>query len=406
MIALLRTTVMLAAWAFAADKPIDPARGPDLEDPSGRALDAFYDGLLGLEHLESDDKVRVLGVGDSTLMYDGVSNAIRRRMQAKFGDGGAGFVPMALASKTIFTNVADVQGSGWDACYLGRGCRKDGRYGLGGYVFSSLTEARSRISTRRTGKLGTKASSLELWYAAMQNGGTIRVRVDDGNWHAIETHRDGRRMDRWHTLSAKNGRHTLEVEAEGAVEAYGVVLETDTPGVVWDNVSLYGVFTRRVDALDAEHIAAAVAHRDPDLLMLSFGGNDLHRMAAGFLDGDVYKEELRRVLVKLRAGKPEMPCMIASVIDHVRSGNKKVDPWDVQEIVTAQRELAFEEGCAFFDSVRAMGGHGSLLRWRHRDPPLVSPDKVHLSAQGRELMGHMMFLALMRDYAQYKMQRR
>src|SRR5688572_19973681 len=116
MMGLLRATAVLAAWASAAD-PIDPARGPDLEDPTGRALAPFYDGLIELGHLDADEKVRVLSMGDSTLMYDGVSNAIRRRLQARFGDGGAGFVPLALPSRTIFSNVAEVQGSGWDACY-------------------------------------------------------------------------------------------------------------------------------------------------------------------------------------------------------------------------------------------------------------------------------------------------
>jgi lysophospholipase L1-like esterase len=169
---------------------------------------------------------------------------------------------------------------------------------------------------------------------------------------------------------------------------------------------MYGVFTRRVDALDARHIAAQVAHRDADLLVLSYGGNDLHRMAAGVLDGAAYKQEFRRVLDKLRAGKPEMACMIASVIDHIRSGTHEVAPAQVQAIVTAQRELAVEEGCAFFDSVAAMGGYGSLLRWAHRDKPLVARDRVHLSALGRELMGHMMFLALMRDYDAHKRRRR
>jgi lysophospholipase L1-like esterase len=404
MLGLLRTTAMLAAWAFA-DQPIDPSKGPDLQDPSGRALAPFYDGLIGLEHLDSDDKVRVLALGDSTLMYDGVSNAIRRRLQARFGDGGAGFVPLALPSRTIHSIAADVQGSGWHACFIGKGCRKDGVYGLGGWVFRSEIEARSRISTRRTGKVGTQASTLELWYAAIENGGSMRVRVDDGAWSEIDT-RHEHRADRWHALEVEAGAHTLELEAHGPVEAYGVVLESDDPGVVWDNVSMYGVYTRRVAAFDAKHIAAQVAHRDSDLVVLSYGGNDLHRVSSGWLGGAAYKEELRAVLDKLRAGNPGMACMIASIVDHIRSGTARVAPDHVREIVIAQRELAFEEGCAFFDSVAAMGGPGSLLRWAHHDPPLVAPDRVHLSARGRELMGQMMYLALMRDYAAYKRRRR
>jgi len=74
----------------------------------------------------------------------------------------------------------------------------------------------------------------------------------------------------------------------------------------------------------------------------------------------------------------------------------------MKQMVQAQRDAAFEQGCAFFDSVAAMGGPGSLKQWRTHRPPWAEPDLKHLNARGRDRMGAMMFDALMRAYRSWK----
>ena len=334
-------------------------------------------------------------MGDSTIALDGVPHAIRKRLQERFGDGGAGFVAMSLPTSNLRHHQAEVHGSGWEICYIARLCKKDGRYGLGGYVHRARTGAWSKVETRR----GRTASLMELWYAARPGGGRMRVRVDGGDWEIVDT--QGEAGDRWHRVELPAGSHSMEVRpiGPGTVQTYGWVVESDAPGLVWDTVSMWGAFTKRVKGFDAEHIASQVAHRDPDLLVLNYGGNDMRRIATGAVDKAGYKRELRAVIRRLRAAKPTMPCLVASVVDHVRSGTAKVEADDVRTMVAAQREAAFEEGCGFFDSVAAMGGPGGLRRWKARG--LVSGDLVHLNRRGRDLMGRMMFVALTRGYDGY-----
>jgi hypothetical protein len=221
------------------------------------------------------------------------------------------------------------------------------------------------FAPRLSGAYGRAASKFELWYTAQPSGGRIRLRVDRREPEVIETGAEAVE-ERWHEVRVEPGPHTFVVEAIGGgrVNLYGAVLETDGPGVVWDTVSMIGAFTKRLHGYDDEHIARQIAHRDPDLLVLSYGGNDLRRFVARSADADAYKDEYRTVIRKLRAGKPSMSCLVISVIDHGRFGTYDVEPRHIETMVQAQREVAFETGCAFFDSVGAASiGHGQQAVW-------------------------------------------
>jgi lysophospholipase L1-like esterase len=186
------------------------------------------------------------------------------------------------------------------------------------------------------------------------------------------------------------------------VRAYGVVLERDGPGVVYDAVSMIGAYTGRLRAWNDAHMAAQLAHRDPDLLVMTYGGNDLRRVVANGLTTTAYEAEYDEVLDKVRSGKPDVPCLITSVIDHGRSGQQRVEPRHVEVIVAAQRSVAARHGCAFFDTYAAMGGGGSIHRWRNAKPRLAEPDLKHLNARGHDLMGENIYRALMAGYVAYR----
>src|SRR5690606_3843442 len=117
----------------------------------------------------------------------------------------------------------------------------------------------------------------------------------------------------------------------------------------------------------------------PALIVFTYGGNDLRRIVAGTLDEDSYVEEAGAVLELVRAGKPEASCLVTSVIDHGRSGTYDVLPEHVAIMVAAQRRVAFEHGCAFFDTWTAMGGPNSIREWLKASPKLAEPDLKHLN---------------------------
>ena len=90
-------------------------------------------------------------------------------------------------------------------------------------------------------------------------------------------------------------------------------------------------------------------------------------------------------------------------VDHgQREGQRVVSRPMVPKVVEAQRRAAMAEGCAFFDTVAAMGGEGSAGRWRRSNPPLLSGDLAHLTFAGQKVIGQMAYLALMEGYVEYR----
>jgi lysophospholipase L1-like esterase len=165
---------------------------------------------------------------------------------------------------------------------------------------------------------------------------------------------------------------------------------------------MIGAFTKRLNGFDTEHIAGQVAHRNADLLVLNFGGNDLRRLVGNSLSPEEYEQEYGEALDRLKAKRAEQPCLVVGVIDHGKSGSFTVAPEVVDTMIATQRKIAFDHGCAFFDTVAAMGGAGSLRKWRERSPSLAEPDLKHLNNRGRDVMGKLMYQALVAGYESYR----
>ncbi|MCX4244845.1 GDSL-type esterase/lipase family protein [Paraliomyxa miuraensis] len=383
----------------------EPRAFQPVEDPKG-VLVPFYQALARTDAKQPGAITRVTHLGDSSIGHDGLPHAIRTRMQDRFGDGGAGFVLIDRTEDTNYgSKVATITtAQPWETCFLTNLCKRDGYYGLGGHTFWANGEATSTVATMNHGAYGTTASHIELWYMAQPRGGRFKVRIDRNPAEVVPTRADAVE-DRWHAIDVEPGAHSITISAAGGgqTRAYGLVLETDGPGVVWESVSMIGAFTKRLHGFDHDHIAGQLAHRAPDLLVLNFGGNDLRRMVSNQVSPAGYEKEYGEGLQRLLTQQP-LPCLLVGVIDHGRSGSYDVAPAVVDTMIETQRKIAFEHGCAFFDTVAAMGGSGSLRKWRQRSPTLAEPDLKHLNGRGRDLMGNLMYQALVAGYESFRHQ--
>ncbi len=378
------------------EKPV----AQSIELPTGHELDRFFASLERTDAGVAGSVTRAVHWGDSAIGTDGITSAIRKRLQARFGDGGHGFHLMAPPNSSYrHRGVRLRQNDQWNLCFIIEKCRNDGHYGLGGATVRSTGGAESRFEPDPKHSSG-HVSRFEVWYAAAPRGGKIRLKVDDGEPVILETVAD-ELEDRWHAIEVDDGPHRLTVRAAGGgrTRVYGVTLERDGPGVVWDGLALVGAFTRRMMELDAEHLRAQLEHRRPELVVLMFGGNDMIRD----IGMDTYGEEYRRVIQHVRGARPEMDCLVMSPLDHgTRKGVRIVSRPVVAKMVEAQRSVALEEGCAFFDTFMAQGGEGSAGRWFKQTPRLVSGDLGHVTQSGQIVIGEMFYRALVEAYVAYR----
>jgi len=70
-------------------------------------------------------------------------------------------------------------------------------------------------------------------------------------------------------------------------------------------------------------------------------------------------------------------------------------------MMKVQREVALEEGCAWYSVFDAMGGEGAMGRWYKATPKLGWGDYAHPTATGSRVLGRFVFQALMKGLADF-----
>ncbi|MBK8251947.1 MAG: hypothetical protein IPK82_04690 [Polyangiaceae bacterium] len=372
-----------------------------IEDPSEKALAPFFRKLMAVERKDAKAIARAMYFGDSIVATDYVTGTLRRRLMKRFGDAGHGFMPMANPWPGYFHNdVSRYAGPGWHVSRVVGPYSKDNLYGLGGTSFRTEGPGLfSTFGTAKSGSYGLTVSRFVVSYLEQPEGGKMEIAVDGELKETISTAADTVRSV-WKTYEVPPGAHELKVTPlERNVRAFGVWMENDGPGTVLDAVGIQGGHLRQLDANDDAHWAEHLKKRDPSLVMFAYGINEV-------ADGEAFPipkfiETGRPVLAQIRAALPDAACLVIGPLDRA---TKSSDGYGasafVPKLAAAQRQIAAETGCAYWDTFAAMGGSGSMGIWVQRG--LGQADLAHPSGVGAEVIGNWIYLALMEAYEAFK----
>ena len=388
-----------------ATRPVEivPAKGASvvgaLERPA--ALRRFYESLARLEAGQAQDDVRVTQFGDSHTAADIQTATVRRALQARFGDGGRGFVAIGRPWKRWLQDGVRVgMSSDWasEKVKLERGkLAGDGLYGLSGIgLFTRQHGARAWTD------VSTKTARAELAYLEHPGGGAFDVYVDGMRVVRVST-RGERTQSAFRTFDvAEASVHQLEVRAvgDGDVRVYGLSLERAQHGVVLDALGINGARITTTLSWNEQHWAEQLKHRAPALVVLAYGTNESTDIE---LPQHTYERQLVDALGRVARAVPSASCLLLGPPDRAISTK---DGWatasKIVEIVAAQRRVAEAAGCAFYDQLAAMGGEGSIASWAAEDPPRAQRDRVHLTRDGYVQLGSSFASDLMRGYAGWR----
>jgi len=379
-----------------------PAKGTPLEVPPG-ALDAWFASLAKAAADTPGHIARALHWGDSTIAGDGITRTVRSRLQGRFGDGGPGFLAVQVDPRWAMRPgvLRDPKGK-WKTRTITFGGAGNKYYGLGGTVSTAYGSAKSTLGGS---KVGDQLQNLHRFDIAFQNrpdGGTLNVQVVGGEGVSFQT-RAASTGDAFHTLTAPGGAKKLVVstDGDGPVTVYGVALETKGPGVTWETLGVAGAGQGSMFRQGTNHLARQVAWRKPDLIVYQMGGNELGYPSLKSGGGKVWKERYVRVVRSLRRGAPDASCLLITPLDQgerVR-GTVRSKP-TMATMVRLQREVAREQGCAFWDAQAAMGGSGSFGVWMSKK--LAWSDLYHLTNKGLAIIGNTLADALEAAYDDWR----
>jgi lysophospholipase L1-like esterase len=399
----LPTESAQATEATGALPDIDPDVKPTLrtvpiEDPTGHALDAFYARLHDTDARKPGAVSRVLYYGDSTIASDYISGTVRRRLQARFGDAGHGFILVANPWEWYFHNdVLHGSDGDWKASKLAGPITNDGFYGLGGVSFASYGGGSALFGTAAHGDFGRKVSRFDVYYLEQPGGGDVELDVKGLPADRFSTRGDAK-VSRIHALRVPDGEAKLAVHAMGGgpVRLFGVALERDQPGVVVDALGSHAAMAVYWQRQDRQHWADQLALRDPALIVFQYGTNESDLWK---LDRAEYEAALAGLVDELREAAPHASVIVVAPLDRAQDqGGKLVTKPVILDLVAIQRRVALSHGAAFWCTFDAMGGEGSMARWVKAKPQLGGGDLTHPTPLGAEVLGDMLSDALVKGY--------
>jgi lysophospholipase L1-like esterase len=371
-----------------------------LERPA--ALRRFFESLARLEAGQAQDDVRVTQFGDSHTAADIETAAVRRALQARFGDGGRGFVAIGRPWKRYLQDGVRVgMSTEWapDKGKLERGGRisGDGMYGLSGIgLFTHQHGARAWTDVT------SKTSHAELAYLEQPGGGAFDVFVDGVRVVRIATRGETTSSAFRAFDVSEASAHQLEVRAvgDGDVRVFGLSLDRAQHGIVLDALGIIGARISTALSWNESHWAEQLKHRAPALVVLAYGTNESTDVD---MPQHTYERQIVDALGRVARAVPAASCLLLGPPD--RAIDTK-DGWTsapkIAEIIAAQRRVAEAAGCAFYDQSSAMGGEGSMARWAAEDPPRAQKDRVHLTRDGYAQLGSSFASDLMRGYAAWR----
>jgi len=386
-LALLCCFAAIAAPLGARAQALPEAQA--IVDPRG-VLAGFRASLL---RARGGGMARVLYIGDSAVVGDGITGELRRRLQARYGDGGHGFLLTGRPWPWYIHQNVRHDGAGWDYNGIVRAASDAHRlFGLAFVRASSALHATATWGTAQNGPVGQRVSRFEIFYLAQPGGGSFRVRVDGGAPRTIATAAETRRAA-YEVVQVPDGPHELAVEtaSDGPVDVYGASLERAS-GAVVDALGVNGAHSIHFLRADAAMLNEHLRHRPPALFAIQIGTN----MSNG-LRPTTHGNRLAAFVRRMQAAAPDAACLLVTPPDRARrqpDGTEGTASY-IPAIAAQTERVARETGCAFWSAYDAMGGSGSFVRWKALD--LAAADDSHLTRAGYARLARMLDHALTGD---------
>ena len=360
---------------------------PDLDVPPG-SLDAFYASL------RRGGVTRILHYGDSPTTADSITSDVRRLLQARFGDAGHGFLLIAKPWAWYGHNGIRLDAKGWQIDPASQRRAPDGIHGLGGVSFRGEPGAVSRV-----GLPDDQYKSAVVYYLAQPGGGTFTVESGEAKIVDVNTDAEEKKPG-FAEFALPPGTTTIELRvASGKVRLFGYRFDKDGPGVQYSSLGINGGQVQMLlRYFAADQWTEALRHEDPALVVLNYGTNE--SIFPAYVQKQ-YPDELRQVIARVREAVPNASLLLMGPMDRgtMSAAGEIATPESLQTLIAVQRKVAAETGCAFFDTFDAMGGAGTMGRWYHAQPRLVSADFMHPLPAGAAKVGALFEGALMQSYA-------
>ena len=358
---------------------------PTVEDVQGDSdvLRAFRQGLEEVDRRT----VRVVHYGDSQIEEDRMTQTLRRHLQALYGGGGVGMLPLhqTIPTRTIKQTLTingirqtSQQGPRRHLVYGPKAQRReDSLYGPMGQVALIGDTARQRQDSAvwHVEPMGKKPYSetyfnrLRLWAK-----GDFRCYVNE------QPIPDSNRT----SIVLADSTTSCDLALVGCGEVYAISLETEK-GVIVDNIPMRGCTGTIFTDIDSTQLATFYRETNTRLIIMQFGGNAIpFNEQPSTIAGTV--QSLRKQVRYLRLCAPEASILFVGPGDMLTQIDGETTTYPLLPYMDRLlKKMAAEEHIAYFSLYEMMGGKDSMLRWQKNG--WAGSDGVHFTRRGAEIAG-------------------
>lgn len=380
--------------------PADTARMVAIEDFSadGEALAPLFDALADTR---LGRPVRIGVLGDSFIEGDIITADLREKLQNLFGGNGVGFVPLANGVAKYRETVRQTF-SDWETYslihYKNTPEQLQDKFFISGTLCIPGEGATSHIKGSSFRKHIARCSTARLLF--INEGHTsIRLTVNDTIDRVFRP--EPAPYVQQIAVSGDIGSVAMTFTDTEGFTGYGVMLEGHD-GVTVDNYSLRSNSGLPLLA-SSGRVNSQINRLAPyDLIILQYG---LNVISADVLNYNAYSRSLCRIVDYIRQCFPDAAILVMSVGDRsTQRDGELVTMAAVPAMIRAQRAAADTCGVAFWDTFRAMGGAGSMVRFVERN--WAAKDYTHIGYPAGRFIAGELVRALLADKQAYEAKRR
>jgi lysophospholipase L1-like esterase len=326
------------------------------------------------EAAKPNQPIHVVQFGDSHTASDDWVNSMRVPAQARYGDGGPGFIQAGHPYRGYRRfDASGANSAGWKTQGT-MAIRSDANQGLSGISLSTAL-ADQTITLKASG------SQMDLFYLQQPGGGQIQISVDDQISDTIWT--DGGLGPGHYAATLSPGQHQLTLRTLNAapVRVYGWAMD-NPQGITFETLGINGALAHVILNGNEQIWAGELAQRNPALVIVAYGTNEANSHS---WTAEQYRSELKAVLDRIHHAAANASILLIGPPDCGR-----LRPLlHLTEVIDIQREVALANNAAFWDWRAHMGGPGIVKRWVTAG--LSQADYIHLTGAGYRMIGEMIF---------------
>ncbi len=360
-------------------------------------LDDFFHKLYQLKKT-GKNKLNIIHIGDSHIQADYLTEVVRKNFHHDFGNAGRGLI---VTGRVAGTNEPSNIRTSSSIPWIAKRCIHPNQplpIGIGGITITT-TQPDARLDIKMSDPMHDYSfNKVTLFFQKNNRSYNFAIKDTSGYQLGLMGRYTEEPFMNYATLNFPKLVNQITIqtlksaEEQNQATLFGVELENGNSGVLYHAIGVNGAkYTHYNSAL---YFARQTQALLPDVFIISLGTNE--SMDYPYIDKSFYNQ-IEKMVTSLREFNPGAQFILVTPPDAFRK--KKFENPGIELIREQIIRYAVENGLAFWDMHKALGGKGSAQTWRNEE--LIRPDGVHFSKEGYQYQGDLFYYAIIKSYNEY-----